>query len=65
MQKQTNIMCRKKYLEKNSLDDRVIFVSSEGIKSLETAIENIEHIYKEMKKAATDHEEKIKKQIKK
>jgi regulator of replication initiation timing len=44
-------MYKKKSLEKNPLDDEVVFVSPEGIQSLETAIENLEHIYKEMKKA--------------
>ncbi len=45
-------MCKKKKLKKTPLDDEVIFVSPEGIKSLETAIENLEHIYKEVEKVA-------------
>jgi hypothetical protein len=42
----------RKPLEKTPLDDQVIFVSSEGIKSLETAIEHLERVYKELAKAA-------------
>jgi hypothetical protein len=45
------IMSKKKNLEKTPLDDEVIFVSPEGIKSLETAIESLEHVYKEVEKA--------------
>ncbi len=45
-------MCKKKNLGKTPLDDEVIFVSPEGIKSLETAIQNLEHLYKEVEKVA-------------
>jgi hypothetical protein len=42
----------RKPLEKTPLDEPVIFVSPEGIKSLETAIEHLERVYKELAKAA-------------
>jgi homoserine trans-succinylase len=45
-------MSQTKHIEKTPLDDEVIFVSPEGIKSLETAIEHIEYVYKELGKAS-------------
>jgi hypothetical protein len=45
-------MNRTKHIEKTTLDDEVIFVSPEGIKSLETAIENLEFVHSEVEKAA-------------
>jgi hypothetical protein len=49
--KPDKIMHKKKSLEKTPTDDKVVFVSPEGIQSLETAIKNLEQIYKEMEKA--------------
>jgi hypothetical protein len=63
-------MCRKKILErtleKASLppENGVVFVSPEGIRSLEEAIRNLEHIYKEMGEMAKRNSPEIEKNSK-
>ncbi len=45
-------MCKKKKKAKVNLDDEALFVSSEDIKRIETAIENLEQVQKGLEKAA-------------
>ena len=56
---------KKKNIENLQLDDDAIFVSSEGIRCIEQAINSIAQAQKELKKAAEEKTSSIKGSLKK